>query len=136
MKYFLQLLFVVCCLISFEAQSATVTNITNPTPINFGTIAPGSTAGTITSPCTTTSVRILSGCTNGSVQITATNTAAGAGPAKKDNGRKIKIFLTSSPTTLTSGSNSINSAAAIAAMMMTRRFAAIVTLPSAIDHPG
>ncbi len=113
MKYFFRSLLIIFCLISIQGNSATVTEINNQTAINFGTIAPGNITGKIASPCTATNAKILTGCTNGVVTIKATNNVAGPGPAKKNNGRKIKIFLTS-PTSLISGANSINSASAIA----------------------
>jgi hypothetical protein len=117
MKYLPQSLLIICFFISAQAQSATVTSLTNQTPINFGKIAPGNSTGNIASPCTATSAKILSGCTNGSIVISATNNHVNrAKPKEKDNGRKIKIFLTNSPTTLSSGTNSINSDTAIAAI--------------------
>lgn len=116
MKYFLRSLLIIGFLISFEARSATVTALINSTPINFGTIAPGTSAGKIISCAPTVGVKILSGCRDGSVVISATNNnVVGSAPAEVTNGRKIRIFLIS-PTTLTSGSNSINSGAAIAAI--------------------
>ncbi len=114
MKYFLHSLLVICCLISFEAESARVNSITNSTPIDFGRISPGSATGSITSACIPTSVTIIGGCRNGSVSISATNTSSRGLVTVND--RKIKIFLTS-PTTLTSGFfRSINSGAAIASI--------------------
>ncbi len=116
-KYYFCPLLVIFCLLSLSARSATVNSLTNQTAINFGTIAPGTSTGTISSPCSPTNAKILNGCQNGVILISATNNhVARAKPKEKNNGRKIRIFLTNSPTSLTSGSNSINSASAIASI--------------------